>query len=229
MSTTITPASNAAAQLAALSAPAGASTSAAQAGASDPQDRFLSLLVAQLKNQDPLNPMDNAQLTSQMAQISTVTGIDKLNATLQQMAAGFTANQSLQATGMIGHSVLVPGSALELNNGTATAGVQLPQAVDKLVVSIRDGSGRVLQKIDLGPQAAGVFGFQWDGAADSGAAASPGSYSFSIEAVQGGKPVNATALKMGQVIGVEQGSAGAMLNVSGSSAPVALADIKQVM
>jgi len=219
-----------AARLAALGAPVGAAnTSAAQPAATDPQNRFLTLLVAQLKNQDPLNPTDNAQLTSQMAQISTVSGIDKLNATLQQMAAGFTAGQSLQATTMIGHSVLVPGGALDLKNGKAQAGVDLPQAVDKLVVSIRDGSGRVLQKIDLGPHAAGVMAFEWDGAVDSGAAAAPGSYSFSIEAVQGGKAVGSTALELGQVLGVAQGSAGVMLNVSGSSAPVALADVKQVM
>src|SRR3989304_55048 len=138
------------------------------------EDRFLKLLVTQLKNQDPLNPMDNAQITSQMAQISTVSGIDKLNATLQSMVTSFSTNQSLQATAMIGRSVLAPGSGLQLQNGTAQGGVDLPQAADKVVVSIRDGSGRIVHHVDLGAQAAGGLGFQWDGVLDSGAGAAPG-------------------------------------------------------
>jgi len=215
---------DAAAAVAALSAPA----AAGKPGASEAQDRFLKLLVAQLKNQDPLNPMDNAEITSQMAQISTVSGIDKLNTTLQELATGFSANQSLQAAAIIGRSVLVPGSGLELQNGSAAGGVELPQAADKVVVSIRDGSGLVLHKVDLGPQAAGVLGFQWDGVTDSGASAVPGSYSFAVEAAQGGKKIDATALALGLVSGVTQGKGGVGLKVNGMG-PVALSDVKQVM
>jgi flagellar basal-body rod modification protein FlgD len=227
MSTTATMnATDTGAALAALDA---ARSAAATKSTADTQDRFLKLLVAQLKNQDPMNPLDNAQLTSQMAQISTVNGIDKLNATLQEMAAGFGATQSLQAAAMIGRSVLVPGSALELKDGKALGGVELPQAVDSLQVSIRDGSGRVLHKVNLGPQPAGVAAFQWDGVTDSGAPAAPGSYSFVLEAVQGGKKVDARALALGQVLSVTQAGDGVTLNVSGSSAPVVLADVKRVM
>src|SRR3972149_4887791 len=104
---------DAAATIAAPSPPA------AKPGAGEAQDRFLKLLVTQLKNQDPLNPMDNAQITSQMAQISTVSGIEKLNTTLQAMMASSDVGQWLQATAMIGNGVLVPGSTLELQNGTA--------------------------------------------------------------------------------------------------------------
>jgi flagellar basal-body rod modification protein FlgD len=215
---------DAAAALAAQAAPAAAGAS----GTGDAQDRFLKLLVTQLKNQDPLNPMDNAQITSQMAQISTVSGIDKLNATLQSMAASFSADQSLQATAMIGRSVLAPGSALQLQNGTASGGVELPQAADKVVVSIRDGSGLVLHKVDLGAQAAGVFGFQWDGVTDSGASAVPGSYSFAVEAVQGGNKVDAVALARGLVSGVTQGKGGVALKVNGMG-QVALSDVREVM
>ncbi len=215
---------DAAATIAAPSAPAAAGKS----GASEAQGRFLKLLVTQLKNQDPLNPMDNAQITSQMAQISTVSGIDRLNATLEEVAAGFGASQSLQATAMIGRSVLASGNGLQLQNGTAAGGVELPQAADKVVVSIRDGSGLVLHQVDLGPQAAGVLGFQWDGVTDSGASAVPGSYSFVVEAVQGGKKIDATALARGLVGGVTQGKGGVALNVNGMGA-VALSDVKQVM
>ncbi len=213
---------------AAVIAAQSASTAAGKPGTEEAQDRFLKLLVTQLKNQDPLNPMDNAQITSQMAQISTVSGIDKLNSTLLSMAAGFSAAQSLQATAMIGHMVLVPGSVLELQNGKAEGGVELMQAADKVVVSIRDGAGTVLHKVDLGQQPAGVISFQWDGVIDSGASAASGNYSFAVEATQGGKKIDATALALGLVGGVMQSKKGVALNVNGLGA-VVLADVKQVL
>ena len=89
---------------------AGASTTAAETSTSAAsQDRFLKLLVTQLKNQDPLNPMDNAEMTSQLAQMSTVSGIEKLNTTMTSLADGLATSQSMQAAGMLGKSVLVPG------------------------------------------------------------------------------------------------------------------------
>src|SRR6478672_4462777 len=106
------------------------SSSAAQPAADDPQDRFLKLLVTQMKNQDPLNPLDNAQVTSQLAQISTVNGIEKLNTTLQTMASSFAAGQSLQAAGMIGKDVLIPASTLRLAGGSALFGIDLKQPAD---------------------------------------------------------------------------------------------------
>ena len=196
-------------------------------GSEGAEDRFLKLLVTQLKNQDPLNPMDNAEITSQMAQISTVSGIDKLNSTMQAMATAFSANQSLEATAMVGHRVLVPGSTLQLQNGAAAGGLELLQAADRVSISIKDGSGQVVHRVDLGPQPAGVVSFQWDGVVDSGASAAPGSYSFAVEAVQGGKKIDATALALGLVGGVMQGKTGVLLNVNGMGA-VALSDVKQV-
>ena len=223
MSTTITNVTNPLASIAAPAAPASAGTTA-----TDAQDRFLQLLVTQLKNQDPLNPMDNSQITSQMAQISTVSGIDKLNTTLQSMAASFGTGQSLQATAMIGHNVLAPGNSLQLQNGAALGGIALPQAVDSVVVSVRDASGLVLHKVNLGAQEAGVVSFQWDGVTDSGANAAPGSYSFAVEAMQGGNKVDATALALGKVGSVTQTNGTVQLNIDGQG-PVALADVKQIM
>jgi flagellar basal-body rod modification protein FlgD len=222
--TTVGSSTDAAATIAAAAA-AGASGAT---GANEAQDRFLTLLVTQLRNQDPLNPMDNAQITTQMAQISTVSGIDKLNATLQSLAASFSAGQSLQATAMIGHGVFVPGSALKLENGAAAFGLELAQAADAVVLSIRDGAGALVHRAELGPQPAGVLGFEWDGATDSGAAAAPGSYSFALEAVQGGKKIDAAALALGLVSGVTQGKDGVALKVEGMGS-VALADVRQVM
>src|SRR5450830_1986902 len=126
------------------------------------QNRFLKLLTVQMKNQDPSNPMDNAQLTTQLAQLSTVSGISKLNTTLSSLMSDMSSSTSLQSADMIGHSVLAPGSSMNLttdaktnSDGTmstsqkAVFGVQLAGAVDSLKVNIRDGSGKVVQSLDL--------------------------------------------------------------------------------
>ena len=111
---------------------AGKSATASTSAVADQQDRFLKLLVTQLKNQDPLNPMDNAQMTSQLAQMSTVSGIEKLNATLNSLVDSVGNSQSMQAADMIGKSVLVPGSQLALSNGVAYAGINLAAAADQV-------------------------------------------------------------------------------------------------
>ena len=87
------------------------------------QERFMSLLVAQLKNQDPLAPMDNAQVTSQMAQLNTVTGINKLNTTMQGVANSINGNQTAQATSMLGRAVLTEGNDLKLADGEAVGSI----------------------------------------------------------------------------------------------------------
>jgi flagellar basal-body rod modification protein FlgD len=195
--------------------------------ADDPQDRFLKLLVTQMKNQDPLNPLDNAQVTSQLAQISTVNGIEKLNTTLQAMANGFTAGQSLQAASMIGHNVLVPGSAMQLAGGNGVFGIDLAQPADEVKVTIQDSSGATMQVMNLGAQAAGSLTFGWDGKTADGSQAADGSYTISVEALRGGEKVGAQPLAIGMVQGVSQDSQGARLNV-GPLGTAAIADVKQI-
>lgn len=107
------------------------------------QDRFLKLLVTQMKNQDPLNPLDNAQVTTQMAQLSTVTGIEKLNATLE----AFTKAQAFQAVGMIGHYVLAPGEFLNLAGGVGLGGFELAGAADKVKVGVYDAKGALVRRL----------------------------------------------------------------------------------
>ena len=164
---------------------AASATTASQMAAT--QDRFLKLLVTQLKNQDPLNPMDNAAVTSQMAQLSTVSGIDQLNSTVQALSDSMAASQSLQATSMIGHAALVPGSQIDLLKGQSDAAVELTQPADKLTVTITDAKGNIVRTLQLGSQDAGMVNFQWDGKDDTGAAVADGSYKFSAKAVLGGK------------------------------------------
>lgn len=192
------------------------------------QDRFLKLLVTQMKNQDPLNPLDNAQVTSQMAQLSTVTGIDKVNATLEALNGSFQSSQALQAAGMIGHGVFVPGANVTLTGGKALFGAELDGAADSMQVTIRDAAGKAIHKIDLGPQQGGVVALQWDGTTDSGRLAADGNYTFELNATRGGQKVGAAALSFGQVASVSTGAAGVKLNLLNIGA-ANLADIRQIL
>ncbi len=193
------------------------------------QDRFMTLLVTQMKNQDPLNPLDNAQVTSQLAQLSTVTGIDKLNNTMQAMMASTQAAQSLQAASMIGHGVLVPGSSLTLSGGKAVFGAELSGPADAVQVTIADGAGNPVRVLDLGARPEGAVALAWDGKTASGATAPDGNYQIQVSAMRGGQKVGANALGFGEVISVSTGSGGARLNLTGTANPVSMNDVRQIL
>jgi flagellar basal-body rod modification protein FlgD len=192
---------------------AAAKPAPAKGGVDESQDRFLKLLVTQMKNQDPLNPMDNAQVTSQMAQLSTVSGIDKLNATLKALSGSMTASHSLQAASMIGHVVMVPGNKMELKGGKAAAALDLEQSADSVAVQIRDAAGNVVRNMNLGSQAGGVVKIQWDGLSDANDALPDGSYQFSASAYLGDTKSSINGLSYGLVNGVVKKTEGSNLNV----------------
>ena len=125
------------------------------------QDRFLKLLVTQLQNQDPLSPMDNAQLTSQIAQINTVTGIATLNTSVKALSGSFLQMQSLQGAALIGKDVVVPGNQLDIANGNGQGGFELTSAADAVKVEVLSPAGRVLDTLNLGAQSSGTHGFDW--------------------------------------------------------------------
>ncbi|WP_433694352.1 flagellar hook assembly protein FlgD [Herbaspirillum seropedicae] len=191
------------------------------------QNRFLTLLMAQMKNQDPNNPMDNSQLTSQMAQLSTVSGISQLNSTLATLMGNLNSSQALSSANMIGHSVLAPGNSLQLTSDTtkdasgndvtkqrAVMGVNLATNASSVVVTIKDSTGAVVRTMDLGTQASGVVPVIWDGTNDAGSKAADGNYTFTVAASNNGTAVNATALAFGTVASVSTAVDGIKLNVS---------------
>lgn len=202
---------------------AGGTTSAAEQ-----QDRFMKLLVAQMKNQDPLNPMDNAQMTSQIAQINTVSGIEKLNTTVTSLLASFNNLQAQSATQLPGRSVLVAGSSLTLGDGPVTGGVELAGAADAVAVDIVDATGATVRSLALGNSAAGVRSFTWDGMKTDGQAAAAGNYRLRVTATAGSTAVTATPLVAGRVQAVSNGSAGVQVDL-GSAGTRAYSDIKSFL
>lgn len=197
--------------------------------AEDQQTKFLTLLTTQLRNQDPLNPMDNAQMTSQLAQISTVDGIERLNSTLAAMMTSTSETQALQAAALVGHGALVDGKNLPLSESGAIGGYDLASAADVLKIEIKDGNGNVVRTITLEDQEAGVQNFVWDGKNNDGAAVEEGNYNFSVTAVQGNADVKVTALQFGYISGVVRSSTGDIGVDVGGYGRFTLDDLKQII
>ncbi|MVW78208.1 flagellar hook capping FlgD N-terminal domain-containing protein [Bordetella sp. 02P26C-1] len=194
------------------------------------QDQFLTLLVTQLQNQDPLNPMENAEVTSQMAQLSTVSGINELNATLQAVAGQIDVSQSMQTASLIGKSVLVPGEKVKVGEGVATPfGVDLMSPAAKVTTSILDASGRVVRVIEHGPQPVGVMSLAWDGKDDMGVAVPDGAYTVQVAASDtSGTAVAASALTYGQVNSIAFTADGLRMDL-GLAGNVPVSDLRKVM
>lgn len=191
------------------------------------EDRFLKLLVTQMKNQDPLNPLDNAEVTSQLAQLSTVTGIDKMNNTLETFMASLQSSQSLQMSNLIGHDVLVEGNQLSFDGTAGYFGVELPTSTDDLTVTISDAAGNPIRKITLGNQPEGIIPLSWDGYGDNGSQAVSGNYTFAVSATINGEKATATGLSLTQINSITASSTGIKLNLNNADS-VTGADLKQI-
>lgn len=196
--------------------------------ANEAENRFLSLLTTQLKNQDPLNPLDNAQLTSQLAQISTVNGIERLNASLQRLLSGLEDTQTMEAAALVNRGVLVPGSSLVLGEQGAIGGLELATAADAATVTIRDANGLVMRTLTLGALPAGIHPFVWDGKTDNGQMAANGNYSTSVDVRRGNVTTTESPLTYGVVQAVTRGASGMALEV-GTLGAFGTRDIRQIL
>ena len=203
---------------AALSRGAGDTPTANEAGSAD---RFLKLLVTQMQNQDPLNPMDNAQITSQMAQINTVNGIDKLNTTVEGLNTQFVQLQAMSGASLVGRDVTLQGDKLSVQGGKAVGGFDLVGTADRVKVEVLSPAGRVVDTIELNAQSAGRHGFEWsapnlpDGAP----------YRFRVAATSGAATVGSTPLMRDRVEAVNTDGSSLMLETQ-NNGTVAWRDVK---
>lgn len=141
-----------------------ASSLGATQSAQEQSDRFLKLLVAQMSNQDPLNPMDSAQVTSQMAQISTVQGVQTLNKTVSGLDNQFTQLQTMQGAALVGHDVATDGNTLRVDDQAhkGDGGFEIDAPATSVNVEILNPAGAVVGTVKLGPQGAGSHAFDFD-------------------------------------------------------------------
>jgi flagellar basal-body rod modification protein FlgD len=184
-------------------------------------DRFLKLLVTQLQNQDPLNPMDNAQITTQMAQINTVSGIDKLNTTVQGLNTQFVQMQALQGAALVGHDVTVTGNHLAVENGFGLGGYDLAGTADAVKLEVLTPAGNVVETVNLGTQPAGRHSFEWP----SKGLPDGTNLNFRITATSGTQAVSSSGLMRDQVQSVTTTATGLVLQTR-YSGDVAYSDVK---
>ena len=141
-----------------------------KATADEMADRFLTLLVSQMKNQDPLKPQDPTEFLSQLAQVSSVAGISEMKNSIATLADSLYAGQALQAASVVGRNVLAPSDSARLAAGGSVEGaVDLPVSTAAGFVRVFDASGSLVREVPLGSRAAGLANFEWDGTGSSGA------------------------------------------------------------
>jgi len=195
------------------------------------QEQFLKLMVAQLKHQDPTKPLDNAEFLSQIAQFSTVTGIQELQSSFTQLAGSMQSNQLLQTSALVGRSVLVESDLGTLPAGGNLGGaVRLSSSTPELMVTIQDARGAIVRRLEMGTQAAGQVRFNWDGIADNGQNAPPGVYRVKAEASVDGKTVALDTLTAASVesVTLDKATQALSLNLAGLG-PVAFSKVRQIL
>ncbi|MFG6448135.1 flagellar hook assembly protein FlgD [Roseateles sp. BYS180W] len=180
-----------------------------QQGAADTQDRFLKLLMAQMKNQDPLNPMDNAQVTTQLAQIQTVTGVGTLNTSIQTLTTQMSQMQALQNVALVGRDVTVASNAVVVKDGQAQLQFDLASKADKVKVEVLTSSGGVLDSIDVGASGAGRQSITWDAQKAAGLSG----LQFRVTATSGSTKVDATELARDTVSALNTSGTGLQLQL----------------
>jgi flagellar basal-body rod modification protein FlgD len=188
----------------------GTSTTATK-NAADTQDRFLKLLVAQMNNQDPLNPMDNAQVTSQMAQIQQVTSLSTLDTSIKSLGGQLGQMQALQSISLVGREVSVPSDKIAVEGGVAEGSYELDGAAKSVKLEILGPAGNVIDTQQLGAQGSGRQTFSWK----AGTLAAEGSeVKYRITAANGTAAVGATTYAYDKVDAVYSEGGSLKLNLA---------------
>jgi flagellar basal-body rod modification protein FlgD len=203
----------------------------AAAGATLGGTNFLTLMLAQLKNQDPTSPVDSNQFLNQLASLSTVQGITQLNTSFGSLSTSLVSSQALQASSLLGHQALVSSKTANLTaNGSVSGAVDVPQTTSQAVVNISDSSGALVRQINLGAQSTGLANFSWDGKLQDGSQAAAGQYTLSAQfagATSGATAAGTYVNGVVQSVTMGAGQTGLTLNVSGLGS-VPFSGVKQI-
>lgn len=211
--------------------PSASATTTATSSSELGQEDFLQLMVAQLENQDPTKPMDNFEFLSQIAQFGTVDGIQGIQQSFEQMTATLTANQTLQAAGLVGSKVITETNIAVLAEGESIdATVDVPGGNGGVTLYVQDMSGRLVHTRQLGPQPAGEMQIQWDGIDDNGNPSPLGQYRVSADVSMAGEPVATSvyAHTLVDSVTIDRSNNGVTLNLAGGD-QVSLSQVKSFL
>jgi len=182
------------------------------------QADFLTLMISQFKNQDPFEPMDNGQFLGQLAQFSTVNGIESLNSSFSGLSGSMQDNQALQAAGLVGHRVLAVTDVGYLGDeGPLLGGIELESSAANVQIDITDASGALVQRLELGQQPPGMVRFSWNGNDADGDRAASDQYQVSARVIRGVNVESAPTVIESEIQSVTLGQfgGGMSLNLAG--------------
>jgi flagellar basal-body rod modification protein FlgD len=193
-------------------------------------DQFITLMLAQLKNQDPLKPLEPAEFLGQLAQFSTVTGIQDMASSVSDLVGTMRSSQALSGAGLVGREVLAPGDSAAFDGTTPIRGaVEAPQGADAIEFIVRDATGAVVRRVQSAPAAGDLTGFAWDGRSDSGAAMPSGQYKIEALARFGGRAESTQFLLRGRVDSVTLDAAGRGLVLNTPNGSLSLGAVRRVL
>lgn len=193
------------------------------------QNEFLKLMLAQLKNQDPFKPTDPTQFLSQLAQFSTVTGIQNMQTSVTDLASSLRSTQVLNGTTLVGRDVLAPATQDTIGaGGTVHGAVDVPKGASSVQVSVKDGSGALVRRFSV-PATAGLTDFAWDGLDNTGSAVPAGQYSFEVIASVGGENTSLDPLLSSRVASVTIDPKNGSLTLNTSTGAVPITTVRRVL
>ncbi|MBW9266331.1 MAG: flagellar hook assembly protein FlgD [Candidatus Thiodiazotropha sp. (ex. Lucinisca nassula)] len=190
---------------------------------------FMQLLVTELTHQDPFKPMENSEMATQVSQFATVSGIDDLNNSFNELRSALTSDQALQAANLVGRDVLVESSVGALANGEPLQGsVVLPSSAGNVRVLISDQSGALVRELQLGTHEAGQVAFSWDGYDDAGDYVGDGLYQISAIANVDDAEMAPSTLVSAEVESVNLGGPGGVQLNLGGLGQISMNDVAQI-
>ncbi len=212
-----------------LNGTSGAAAQSAQSSQQLGQNEFLKLMLAQLKNQDPFKPTDPTQFLSQLAQFSTVTGIQNMQTSMADLATSLRSTQVLNGTSLVGREVLAPATTDTIEAGQTVRGaVDVPNGGSAIQVTVKDASGALVQRFSV-PASSGLNEFTWDGRDSSGTAVPAGAYTFEVAANVAGKAQALDPMLSSRVASVTLDPKSGSLTLNTSTGAVPITEVRRVL
>ncbi len=186
-------------------------------------------MVAQLKNQDPTKPMDPTAFVGQLAQFSTVTGIENMQTSMSNLASSMRTAQVMSGTSLVGRQVLAPATSTSIAAGDTVSGAaDVPDGTTALQVQVLDATGQSVRTFPVAPQS-GLTAFTWDGKTDKGVSATSGTYSFKVVANTSGTATSLPPLLSSKVNSVTIDPTSQNLILNTNAGALELSTVRQVM
>lgn len=193
-------------------------------------DQFITLMVAQIKNQDPLKPLEPAEFLGQLAQFSTVTGIQGMAGSVSDLVGSMRSSQALSGANLVGHEVLAQGESAAFDGASPVNGaIEAPSGASGVQFVVRDSAGAVVRRIQTAPAADGLTAFSWDGRNDTGATVPAGQYRITAQAYFGSRGESAPMLLRSRVDSVTLDAAGRGLVLNTPNGSIQLGAVRRVM